>query len=121
MISLREIGFFDSGSDEIRPGAQPAFARLANILRQSGGDIRVEGHTDNVPIHTSRFHSNWDLSTARSTATVRLLVQKYHLSAARLSASGYAEFRPVAENDTATGRGTNRRVDIVIPFRFGRP
>jgi chemotaxis protein MotB len=121
VISLREIGFFDSGSDEIKPGAQPAFARLANVLRQSGGDIRVEGHTDNVPIHTARFHSNWDLSTARSTATVRMLIQKYHLSAARLSASGYAEFRPVAENNTAVGRATNRRVDIVIPIKFNRP
>jgi len=121
VISLREIGFFDSGSDQIKPGAQPAFARLANILRQSGGDIRVEGHTDNVPIHTARFHSIWDLSTARSTATVRLLIQKYDVRAARLSASGYAEFRPVAENNTAAGRATNRRVDIVIPIKFNRP
>jgi chemotaxis protein MotB len=115
IISLREIGFFDTGSDEIKASSAGAFARLAAILRPSESDIRVEGHTDNVPIHNARFSSNWDLSTARATSTIRLLIQQYGFSPERLAASGYAEFHPIADNSTAAGRAMNRRVDIVIP------
>lgn len=115
VVSLREIGFFDTGSDEIKPGSAGAFARLAKILRATNREIRIEGHTDNVPIHNARFSSNWDLSTARATATVRLLIQTYGLRPELLAASGYAEFRPVAPNATPEGRAANRRVDIVIP------
>ena len=114
VISLREMGFFDSGSAEIRASSLDAFDRLALVLRDSS-DLRVEGHTDNVPIHNARFDSNWDLSTARATATVRLLIVKYDFDPQRLAASGYAEFRPIADNDSADGRAKNRRVDIVIP------
>ena len=113
VISLREIGFFDSGSAEIKASSAAAFAQMAEILRQSGSDIRVEGHTDNVPIHNSRFSSNWDLSTARATATVRLLV-RYKVKPERMAVAGYAEFHPIASNDTSEGRANNRRVDIVV-------
>src|SRR5207245_38401 len=75
VLSLREVGFFESGSAGIKASSQPAFARLAAVLQQTASDIRIEGHTDNVPIHNSRFASNWDLSTARATTTVRLLIQ----------------------------------------------
>ena len=115
IISLREIGFFDTGSAEMRASSRPAFSRLAALLRESGCDIRIEGHTDNVPIHNPRFASNWDLSTARATATVRLLIVNYNFDPQRLTASGYAEYRPIASNSTAEGRALNRRVDIVIP------
>ena len=115
VISLREVGFFDSGSAEIRASSLPAFERLANILRPTGNDLRVEGHTDNIPIHNPRFSSNWDLSTARATAVVRLLITKYNFDPQRLAASGYAEYRPIASNQTPQGRAMNRRVDIVIP------
>ena len=74
VVSLREIGFFDSGSDEIKASSAGAFARLADVLRQTNREIRIEGHTDNTPIHNSRFSSNWDLSAARATVTVRLLM-----------------------------------------------
>lgn len=114
VISLREVGFFDTGSDEIKASSATALARLAQLLRQGNSKIRIEGHTDNVPIRNARFLSNWDLSTARATATVRLLIQ-YGLDPARMSVSGYAEFHPIASNDTAEGRGKNRRVDIVVP------
>src|SRR5204863_1143934 len=100
VVSLREIGFFDSGSDEIKASSAGAFARLADILRQTDLKIQIEGHTDNVPIHNARFSSNWDLSAARATATVRLLIQSYGLRPELLGASGYAEFRPMATNDT---------------------
>ena len=74
VVSLREIGFFDSGSAAIKPGAEAALARIANILHEHACAVRIEGHTDNVPIHTSQFASNWELSTARATALVRTLV-----------------------------------------------
>ena len=113
VISLREVGFFDSGSAEIKASSATAFAQLAAILRQNGSDIRIEGHTDNVPIHNSHFLSNWDLSTARATATIRLLI-RYKLKPERMAAAGYAEFHPIAGNDTPEGRANNRRVDIVV-------
>jgi len=115
VISLREVGFFDTGSAELRPSSRPAFDRLAAVLRSANSQLRIEGHTDNVPIHNARFSSNWDLSTARATATIRLLMTKYNFAPERLAASGYAEFRPIANNATAEGRSTNRRVDIVVP------
>ena len=71
VVSLREAGFFDSGSATIKPGAQAAFARVANILREHSCAVRIEGHTDNVPIHTAQFASNWELSTARATSLVK--------------------------------------------------
>ena len=115
VISLREVGFFDSGSDQIKASSANAFARLTTVLQQGNSDIRIEGHTDNIPIHNARFSSNWDLSAARATATVRLLIQKYGFAPQRLGASGYAEYRPAAANGSAEGRAMNRRVDIVIP------
>ena len=120
VISLREVGFFESGSADIRASSLPAFQRLADVLRASDTDIRVEGHTDNVPIHNSRFKSNWDLSTARATTTVRLLITQYDFPPERLAASGYAEYRPIASNDDPAGRAQNRRVDIVIPRKHGK-
>src|SRR5262249_50751198 len=101
VVSLREVGFFNTGSDKIKASSEGAFARLAAVLRRTGREIRIEGHTDNVPIHNARFSSNWDLSTARATATVRLLIQQYSLRPEILAASGYAEYRPVASNATA--------------------
>jgi chemotaxis protein MotB len=114
VVSLREIGFFDSGSAAVKPGAEAALARIATILQEHSGAVRIEGHTDNVPIHTSQFASNWELSTARATGLVRTLVEQHGISAERLAAAGYAEFHPAASNATAKGRQLNRRVDVVI-------
>ena len=114
VVSLREIGFFDSGSAAIKSGAEAALARIADILREHSCSVRIEGHTDNVPIHTAQFASNWELSTARATGLVRTLVEQHGLSADRLSAAGYAEFHPAADNNTTKGRQLNRRVDVVI-------
>jgi len=77
-------------------------------------DVRVEGHTDNLPIHNGQFDSNWELSSARATHIARLLLSLHSIPPDRLSAAGYAEFHPLAGNDTAEGRATNRRVDLVI-------
>ncbi|HVA63535.1 MAG TPA: flagellar motor protein MotB [Terriglobales bacterium] len=114
VIRLAEAGFFDSGSEQLRPGAQPVLARIAQALLPLPNPVRVEGHTDNVPIHTSRFASNWQLSTARATELVRLFVTDYQVNPVRLSAAGYAEFHPIASNATAAGRQLNRRVDVVV-------
>jgi chemotaxis protein MotB len=114
VVSLREIGFFDSGSATLKPSAEPAIAKIAAILGPRRDNLRIEGHTDNVPIHNSVFKSNWELSTARATGLVDLFVTRYHLSPERLSAAGYAEYHPVASNATPQGRALNRRVDIVI-------
>lgn len=120
VISLHEIGFFDSGKATVRPSAMNAVSRLAEVLRQRPENLRVEGHTDNVPIHNLRFASNWELSTARATEIIRLLITQYGLAADHLSAAGYGEFHPATSNDTPEGRAQNRRVDVVIlaPTRF---
>jgi len=114
VISLREIGFFDSGSAGVKAGSQTAFGRIAALLAQRPYRIRIEGHTDNVPIHTAQFPSNWELSTTRATELVRLLIVKYGFAPEGLSAAGYAEFHPIASNSEEDGRAQNRRVDVVI-------
>lgn len=114
VVSLREMGFFDSGSSEVRTDALPALDHLISVIAPHDLHIRIEGHTDNVPIHNERFNSNWELSTARAIEMIRLFIMRYHMAPERLSASGYAEYHPVASNDTAEGRAKNRRVDIVI-------
>ena len=114
VISLREFGFFDSGSAKIKPEARPALDRIASILAIRTCKLRIEGHTDNIPIHTVQMASNWELSTARATELVRILIQDDGFSPDRLSAAGYAAYHPIASNLTPQGRAQNRRVDIVI-------
>lgn len=114
VISLREFGFFDSGSAALKPSALPALDHIASILALRVCRLRIEGHTDNIPIHTPQMASNWELSTARSTELVRLLILRYRFPPTRLAAAGYAEYHPIASNDTAQGRAQNRRVDVVI-------
>jgi len=114
VISLREFGFFDSGSAALKSSALPALDRIASILAVRICRLRIEGHTDNVPIHTAQMASNWELSTARSTELVRLLIVRYRFSPERLSAAGYAEYHPIASNASVQGRAQNRRVDVVI-------
>ena len=114
VVSLREAGFFDSGSATLKPGGEEAFARVATILQEHSCAVRIEGHTDTVPIHTAQFASNWELSTTRATELVKTLIENHGLSPDRLSAAGYAEYHPVAGNDTEKGRQMNRRVDVVI-------
>jgi len=112
VISLQEAGFFDSGIAEIRPSALPVLNRIAAILPES--TLRVEGHTDNVPIHTAQFASNWELSSSRASSIARLLLAHANVRAETMSVAGYAEYHPVASNETADGRARNRRVDIVL-------
>jgi chemotaxis protein MotB len=114
VISLGEGGFFDSGSDQLKPEGRAILDKIASGLTSSPNLIHVEGHTDNVPIRNSRFPTNWELSTARSTAVVAYLIAKFGFAPDRLTPAGYAEYRPVAPNSTEEGRARNRRVDIIV-------
>jgi len=114
VVSLRELGFFDSGSANLKAASQPAFNRMAELLAKNQYKLRIEGHTDNVPIHNSQFSSNWELSTARATEMLLLLIEKYRLPPESLSVAGYGEYHPIASNRAEAGRAMNRRVDVVI-------
>lgn len=114
VISLREAGFFDSGSAVPKPAALPTLRRIAASLEATPYGLRIEGHTDNVPIHTAEFDSNWELSATRATRIARIFLALKTVPPDRLAAAGFAEFHPVAGNDTPEGRAQNRRVDVVI-------
>lgn len=112
-LILQERLLFDSGSAEIKPEMITIVDKIADIIREIPNPIEVEGHTDNIPISTPRFPSNWELSTARASTIVRYFISK-GISSERLKASGYADTRPIASNATPDGRAQNRRVEIVI-------
>lgn len=114
VISLPEAGSFPAGRAELSPSAIAAMYALAARLRDVPNLIRVEGHTDDVPIATAQFASNWDLSAARATRVVEFLIEEGEIDPMRLAAAGYAEFRPRLPNTTAEQRARNRRVDIVV-------
>lgn len=114
VVSLKEAGFFDSGSAVVQQSAYGLLAHVAESLGKYTNPVRVEGHTDNVPINSRTFPSNWELSTARSTFLVQYLIKYYDFEPEKISATGFGEYRPVADNDTADGRSRNRRVDIVL-------
>ncbi len=114
VVSLREAGFFASGSADLRPDSLGVLEAVASSLPH--GPMRVEGHTDSVPIHTAQFATNWELSTARAATITRLLLIE-GADPQKIAAAGYAEFHPIAENGTEAGRAQNRRVDIVLLSR----
>jgi chemotaxis protein MotB len=114
VISLHELGFFNSGEARLLPGAADKIKRIAAVLMEYGLDMRVEGHSDNVPIHNAEFSSNWALSTARASAVAMMLLNESRVDPRRLSIAGYGEYHPTAKNDTPEGRRANRRVDLVV-------
>ena len=114
IISLRELGLFNSGEATLLPGAADKLRRAAVVLMQHGFEIRVEGHSDDQPIHSATFESNWQLSTARAMSVLQLLLEGAGFPPERLSVAGYGPYHPVADNITAEGRRMNRRVDLVV-------
>ena len=114
VVSLPESATFPPASTEVTDGARELIARVAAIIQESGHPMRIEGHTDNVPIRTQKFRSNWELSTARASTVIAFLIEAQAFDPAHLSAAGYGEFHPRAPNDSAENRARNRRVDIVI-------
>jgi chemotaxis protein MotB len=114
VVSLKEAGFFDSGSAVIKPAGYQLLNTILEAMTEYSNPLRVEGHTDNIPISTPVFPSNWELSVSRATNVLRYLQKNYDVEPGKLSATGYGEFRPTTENTTAEGRSKNRRVDIVL-------
>jgi len=117
VISLREAAFFSSGDDAITAASLPSIGKMAAVLHDLPNPVRLEGHTDSVPIHNSRFRNNWELSAARSIAMLEVLTKKFDIPESRFAVAGYAETIPVDSNETDEGRAHNRRVDIVIVNR----
>lgn len=117
-INMVDRVLFDSGEAQVKPAGLKVLQQVGDILSKvSDKQIRIEGHTDNVPISAklqSRFKTNWELSTARATTVVRHLIEKGGVDRQHLSAVGYAETRPVAANDSEEGRASNRRIEIVL-------
>lgn len=113
VIRLNENLLFTAGEDSLKDPATIALRLVARELAPSKVNVRIEGHTDDRPIRTARFRSNWDLSTSRATVVVALLAES-SIAPGRLSAAGYGEFHPVASNATEDGRRQNRRVDIIV-------
>lgn len=112
-IEIKSSILYPSGSAQLQSQAVPVLRQIANIISEFDNQIQVEGFTDNVPIDTDEFRSNWELSAARAASVVHLF-SRHSVKPQRMSAVGYAEFKPVAKNDTAKGRRKNRRVKIVV-------
>lgn len=119
VVSLTEAAFFRSAEDTIEPAAYPTIEKIALVIRRLPNPVRLEGHTDSVPIHNSRFRNNWELSSARSIAMLELLTSHCGVPETRLAVAGYADTSPVDSNGTAEGRAHNRRVDIIILNKLG--
>jgi chemotaxis protein MotB len=118
-VHIMEELLFASGSADIKQASLVTLDSLAEVLKTLSNDLRVEGHTDNVPINTPTFPSNWHLSVARAVNVGFYLIEKHNLIAERVSVVGYAEYRPLVPNDTPEHRAVNRRVDIVILAKGG--
>jgi chemotaxis protein MotB len=118
VISLQQAAFFPSGGDTVEPRSLASIQKVSSMLKELPNPVRLEGHTDSVPIHTARFRNNWDLSAARSIAMLEVFTTRFEIPAERFAIAGYAATSPVDSNDTEEGRARNRRVDIVILNRL---
>lgn len=116
-IRFRDRAAFAAGDRELRPAILPALDSIAQVLNKTPGRIRVEGHTDPVPISTHLYRSNWDLSASRAASVVHHLLATGLIEPSRISAQGFADSRPLVPNDTADGRAINRRVEVLIDLR----
>ena len=114
-VSLQEKLLFKSGSDVVDPKGKEALRFLAQVLNNTKNiTVMIEGHTDSIPIKTTKFKDNWDLSTARATSIVRILTVEDGFDSSRITASGKSQFHPVATNETTEGRAGNRRTEIIL-------
>jgi chemotaxis protein MotB len=119
IIGLNSAVFFSTGGDTIDPGVYPTLKEVGSILNRLPNALRLEGHTDSVPINTPRFPSNWELSAARSIAMLRLFNERFSVARERMAIVGYADTASIDSNESETGRRRNRRVDIVIVSDLG--
>jgi chemotaxis protein MotB len=114
VVHILESALFDKGSAQLKPKAMEVLDLIAEQLEGRPNHVRIEGHTDDTPINTTVYPSNWELSSARATAVVRYYTENQGIAPDRISALGYGKFRPVAANNSIENRAMNRRVDIVI-------
>ncbi|MBW1783775.1 MAG: flagellar motor protein MotB [Deltaproteobacteria bacterium] len=114
IMSLEGSALFQSGSADISTGAFPVLKELLKLITADSCRVRVEGHTDNIPIFTEKFDSNWGLSTARAVNIVKYLIEEGNVAPQRLSAVGYGELRPIVPNDSPRNRAKNRRVEVIL-------
>jgi chemotaxis protein MotB len=119
VVSLRESVYFPSGNDTLATETFETLAKVAEAIRRIPNPVRMEGHTDSIPIHNGRFRSNWDLSAARAIAVMELFGARFGVARERMAIAGYADTAPVDSNDTQDGRARNRRVDVVILNQYG--
>ena len=119
LISLEDSILFDFGKAEINASGYPVLDKIATVVQSIRNPVRIEGHTDNVPIATWRFPSNWELSTARAVQVLKYFITAGKIEPQRLSAVGYGEAKPVSPNDTPENRAKNRRVEIVLVTKDG--
>jgi chemotaxis protein MotB len=114
IVHIMENASFDSGYADIRSEFLPVLAKIAEMIDNNSGEVTVSGHTDDVPIHNSRFRSNWELSTSRAVSVTHELLKTAQIDSERVIVTGHADTRPRASNDTAEDRAKNRRVDVSI-------
>lgn len=114
VIRIMDKAFYDTGKADLKENARETLDTIAPVIKGIPNEIRIEGHTDNVPISTYEFKSNWELSVRRATEVVKYLIENGGVLPERISAAGYAEYRPVAENDTDVNRALNRRIEIIV-------
>ena len=114
VMRMPEHTLFGLGSADIAAEALPLLQKVGAIISKTAYLIRIEGHTDNLPIHTERYPSNWELSTARAVNVLRYFIKNHNVDPRRLAAEGFSEFHPVVANDTAENREKNRRVEIIF-------
>jgi len=114
VITFSEKYMFDSGKADIYPEAKEVIKNIAALLVDEPNRIAIEGHTDNTPINTPEFPSNWELSTKRATNVLKYLLEELKFDPKRLTAAGYGEWHPVAPNDTPENKAKNRRVDLIV-------
>jgi chemotaxis protein MotB len=114
VMRMSEHTLFGVGSADIAAEALPLLEKVGAIISKTAYLVRIEGHTDNLPIHTERYPSNWELSTARAVNVLRYFIKNHNIDPRRLAAEGFSEFNPLVENDTAENREKNRRVEIIF-------
>lgn len=114
VISISAGFLFDEGSTEVRPELIPVISVVADVIRTNTRLLLIEGHTDDRPVVGNVFYSNWEMSALRATSMARLLIQQFNVDPKRITASGLAQYRPVADNATDAGRSQNRRVEIIM-------
>lgn len=113
-VSFKQAALFDSGEAILKGSSAEAMGKVAEAILRIPNQVRLEGHTDNIPIHNQHFNNNWELSSSRSIAVLQMLTERFQVPVRRLEVSGYGDVAPIASNDTEEGRTKNRRVDIVI-------